>query len=295
MKEYFHDIKDKIDSNFRVMLSMRPLPQSGTDYFISEIGLSVTHSSNALEGNTFTFDETRLLLEKGITSSARSFREHQDIVGYKKGFDSLYSALKENKAISEDFIKALHSFVLAGDSGAGEYRTIYNCVGSLTKIVYTPCPPSKVSSEMQRYVSELQEDLSSYKNIKTEENIQWDDLFHTLAKHHIEFEKIHPFIDGNGRTGRLLLTYEMISLGLLPVDIGYEERERYNSALAAYDVKKERSTRPESKTEKMAILLAECELRSMEIWNKMFFDYRKAQEESNVICEEMQSARKFRL
>lgn len=95
-------------------------------------------------------------------------------------------------------------------------------------------------------------------------------MFHNLAKHHIEFENIHPFVDGNGRTGRLLLIYEMISLGLLPVDVRYEERDRYYAAISSYRDKEKYSTRPKSKTEGMAKLLAESELASMKIWLSIY-------------------------
>lgn len=95
-------------------------------------------------------------------------------------------------------------------------------------------------------------------------------MFQNLAKHHIEFENIHPFVDGNGRMGRLLLIYEMISLGLLPVDVRYEERDRYYAAISAYRDKEKYSTRPESKTEGMAKLLAESELESMKIWLSIY-------------------------
>lgn len=274
MKEKYQGILEQIDESYRVMKAMRPLPKAGVQYFVEEMGISIAHNSNALEGNTFTFDETRLLLEKGITASARSFREHEEIVGYKQGFDFLYRALKEERVVDEDFIKTLHAYVLRGSEGAGEYRTIQNYVGSLTKVKYTPCPPSQVPGKMRDYVAGLQEGISENKQIREQENVDWERLFHALAAHHIEFEKIHPFVDGNGRTGRLLLTYEMISLGLLPVDIRYEERERYYAGLASYDVKAKRSTRPESKTEKMAGLIAECELRSMKIWNDIFADYQ---------------------
>ena len=213
MKEYYSDIIKKVDSNYRTMKSMRPLPQDSVNYFVNEMGITVTHSSNALEGNTFTFDETRLLLEKGITSSARSFREHQDIVGYKQGFDFIYSALKERKTIDEAFIKTLHSYVLSGSNEAGKYRTIQNYVGSLTKVVYTPCPPSQVPSEMEAYISDLQNDLEKYADLRGQQNINWEELFHTLAKHHIEFEKIHPFIDGNGRTARSLIYWYLLQKG----------------------------------------------------------------------------------
>ena len=293
MKEFYEKIIEKIDSNFRIMKSMRPLPKSGIDYFVSEMGISVAHSSNALEGNTFTFDETRMLIERGITSSARTFREHEDIIGYKKGFDFLYKSIKEDKQIDEEFIKSLHSYVLRGSEEAGKYRTVQNYVGNMTKVEYTPCPPSEVPEQMKAYIEKLKSDKEKNKDFFNQENVDWESLFHTLATHHIEFEKIHPFIDGNGRTGRLLLTYEMIAMRLLPIDIRYEERARYYSAFSSYDVKKLRSPRPESKTEKMANLIAECELRSMEIWNKTFADYRNSQKPSASLmdmCSQMDSS-----
>ena len=294
MTEYYLNILSQIDTNYTIMKSMRPLPQDGIEYFKNEMGIVVTHSSNALEGNTFTFDETRLLLEKGITSVARTFHEHEDIVGYKAGYDFLYAAAKQNQIIDEDFIKKLHSFVLSGKESAGQYRTIQNYVGSLTKVVYVPPTPSQIEDKMRNYVSMLQSDLAKNQALFKQEKIEWENIFNTLALHHIEFEKIHPFIDGNGRTGRLLLTYELISIGLLPIDIQAEERARYDAAFKHFDTKKERSTRPESKTEKMANLLAECELKSMTIWNKIFIEYQNTQKQNNV-SEAKPPRRKFKL
>ena len=127
----YRDIIEKIDADYKKIKAMRPLPAAGVAYFRNEFAISTTHNSNAIEGNTFTYDETKLLLEKGITASARSFREHEDIVGYKKGFDYLYEALNQGTEISEDFVKRLHSFVLRGAEDAGEYRTIQNYIGDL--------------------------------------------------------------------------------------------------------------------------------------------------------------------
>ena len=270
------DIIERLDENFKKIKSMRPLPAAGVAYFLNEFAISTTHNSNAIEGNTFTYDETKLLLEKGITCSARSFREHDDIIGYKKGFDFLYESLKQGTEISEDFVKQLHSIVLRGADDAGQYRTIQNYIGDLSRTVYTPCPPREVPDKMKDYIGKVWADFKKNKDLMAQENIEWSALFHSFAEHHIEFERIHPFIDGNGRTGRLLLTYEIISLGLIPIDIRYEERSRYYAALAAYGDKSRYSTRPESKTEKMAKLLAECELRSSNIWVKTFSDYIQA-------------------
>lgn len=266
----YQDILLQIDETFSRMKGIRPLSESEVRYYYDEFSISSAHNSNAIEGNTFTYDETRLLLKEGITSNARSFREHEEIIGYKKAFDYLYSAVKDNTKISEEFIKKLHGYVLRGDEGAGQYRKIQNYVGDMFNVKYTPCPPSEVPEKMRIYVEELREDLERNAKIKEQDDPEWAELFYNLAKHHIEFEKIHPFVDGNGRTGRLLLIYEMIYIGLLPVDIRYEERARYYSALAAYEDKAKYSARSESKFEPMAKLLAESELASMQAWLHTF-------------------------
>ena len=264
------DIIQAIEECFKRMKQIRPLKPEEIAYFNREFSISASHNSNAIEGNTFTYDETKLLIEKGIVTGAHSLRESEDIVGYKQAFDFLYDAVKKEQPITEEFIKAIHAFVLRGEEDAGKYRTIQNYIGSITRIVYTPCPPSQVQEKMNVYVQSLAKDFAGNIKMVRVGDINWIDLFHKLAKHHIEFENIHPFIDGNGRTGRLLLTYELICMGLLPVDIRYEERDRYYASIKAYRDKEKYSSREDSKTEKLAKLLAECELQSLEIWLRTF-------------------------
>lgn len=269
-QQKYIDIIGEIEKCYARMKEVRPLTASELNYFNNEFSISASHNSNAIEGNTFTFDETKLLIEKGIVTGAHSLRESEDIVGYKQAFDFLYESVKDKKPITEEFIKKVHSFVLRGDEEAGQYRTIQNYVGNLTRIVYTPCSPAQVPKKMKAYVEEVQADCKNNAELAEQGQFNWVELFHNLAKHHIEFENIHPFVDGNGRTGRLLLIYEMISLGLLPVDVRYEERDRYYAAISSYRDKEKYSTRPESKTEGMAKLLAESELESMKIWLSIY-------------------------
>ena len=266
------DIIQTISECFQKMKNVRPLSAEEVAYFNREFSISASHNSNAIEGNTFTYDETKLLIEQGIVTGAHSLRESEDIVGYKQAFDFLYDAVKKEQLITEDFIKAIHAFVLRGDEEAGQYRKIQNYIGSITRVVYTPCPPSQVAAKMRDYVADLAKDMEVNIQKARLGELDWVEIFHNLAKHHIEFEDIHPFIDGNGRTGRLLLTYELICMGLLPVDIRYEERERYYAGIKAYRDKEKYSTREDSKTEKLAKLLAECELQSMKIWLQTFAD-----------------------
>ena len=266
------DIIQTISECFQKMKNIRPLSAEEVAYFNREFSISASHNSNAIEGNTFTYDETKLLIEQGIVTGAHSLRESEDIVGYKQAFDFLYDAVKKEQPITEDFIKAIHAFVLRGDEEAGQYRKIQNYIGSITRVVYTPCPPSQVAAKMRDYVADLAKDMEVNIQKARLGELDWVEIFHNLAKHHIEFENIHPFIDGNGRTGRLLLTYELICMGLLPVDIRYEERERYYAGIKAYRDKEKYSTREDSKTEKLAKLLAECELQSMKIWLQTYTD-----------------------
>ncbi|MCI8434686.1 MAG: Fic family protein [Clostridia bacterium] len=269
-QQKYIDIIGEIGNSYALMKKVRPLTASELKYFNNEFSISASHNSNAIEGNTFTFDETKLLIEKGIVTGAHSLRESEDIVGYKQAFDFLYESVKEKKPITEEFIKQVHGFVLRGDEEAGKYRTIQNYVGNMTRIVYTPCPPTQVPEKMKAYVAEVQTDCKHNAELAEQGQFNWVELFHNLAKHHIEFENMHPFVDGNGRTGRLLLIYEMISLGLLPVDVRYEERDRYYAAISSYRDKEKYSTRIESKTEGMAKLLAESELASMKIWLSIY-------------------------
>lgn len=269
-QQKYVDIIKELGNSLALMKKVRPLSESEIKYFVGEFSISASHNSNAIEGNTFTLDETKLLIEKGIVTGAHSLRESEDIVGYKEAFDFLYAAVKTKAEITEDFIKRIHSFVLRGDGEAGEYRKIQNYVGNAARIIFTPCSPSKVPEKMSEYVKALQADCVENVSIVAGGTINWIELFHRLARHHIEFENIHPFIDGNGRTGRLLLVYEMISMGLLPVDIRYEERDRYYAAIKSYIDKEKYSTRPESKTESLAKLLAERELASMKLWLSIY-------------------------
>ena len=269
-QQKYGEVLQELAMCYRRMQSLRPLDQSELAYFYREFSISASHNSNAIEGNTFTFDETKILIEKGIVTGAHSLRESEDILGYKQAFDHLYVAVKDKQPITEAFIKELHGFVLRGDPDAGSYRQIQNYVGSLSRVVYTPCPPKDVPSEMQKYAETVQSEFKEFLDEQKDGEFDWVKLLHMLSGHHILFENIHPFIDGNGRTGRLLLSYEMILLGLLPVDIRYEERERYYAAIQHYRDKEKYSDRPEGKTENLAKLLAECELESMKRWLDVF-------------------------
>lgn len=262
-----NDLTDGINTKFQRIKQLRPLSDSEIKYYYDEFSISNSHNSNAIEGNTFTYDETRMLIKEGLAFSNHDIKEHNEIIGYKKAFDFLYDLTKRCSSIDETIIKKIHSFVVMGDESAGSYRTIQNYIGDMFSIAFTPCSPTILEKSMSDYISILNKDIEKIRSIKESDNIDWLDIFRILAREHISFERIHPFIDGNGRTGRLILIFEMISAGLLPIDIRYEERIHYYSAFKEFEKKIKYTDRPE---DKMARLMMNCESKSMDTWLKTF-------------------------
>lgn len=268
------DILNKIDETYKTIKAMRPIPESAVKRFREEHDILTSYYSNAIEGNNFTYDETRLLLKNGVTTTSRTMREHNDILGHSRAYMSLYTAVKENTQVTEGFIKELHSKVLQGDDYAGRYRDIDVFVGDTINVTYTAPGPERVPQLMKNYSESFSQELeSNSKTMLEAKDPDWSKFFHNLAEHHIEFERIHPFVDGNGRTGRLLLNYELLRAGLIPLNIVLENRARYEAGFKSFETKAQFSSRPDSKTEGMAKLLAESEYQSMQQWLKMFDSY----------------------
>lgn len=274
-QQKYSEIISEIDANYKKMKSVRPIPVAAIKRYKDELNILSSYYSNAIEGNTFTYDETRLLIKDGVVSSARTLRENEDIIGYSLAFNSLYDSIKKNEPITVDFVKRLHALVMRGDEYAGKYRDAQVYIGNAIEISYVAPSSSLVDELMLRYVSEVQSDIKKNISMKlgTGEH-KWVELFTSISRHHIEFERIHPFFDGNGRTGRLLLNYELLRYGLLPINITPELRARYSAAFGRYEKKEKYSTRSlDSKYEGLAKLLAECELASMNSWSTMFDNY----------------------
>lgn len=272
----YSEILSQIDANYKRMKSMRPIPAAAMNRYKEELNILTSYCSNAIEGNTFTYDETRLLIKEGVVSSARTLRENEDILGHSLAFESLYYSIKQKEPITEQFVKKLHALVLRGDEYAGKFRDAPVYIGNATGISYVAPPNSMVEELVQQFVTRVQSDIE--KNVSLTQSCakeqNWMELFTNISEHHIEFERIHPFFDGNGRTGRLLLNYELLCYGLLPINVTPEMRARYNAAFKQYEKKEKYSTRSEeSKYESMAKILAESELNSMNSWNQMFENF----------------------
>ena len=179
-----------------------------------------TYNSNAIEGNTLTLRETDLVL-RGLTIDQKPLKDHMEAVGHKEAFDFVSELVKDNVPISESIIKQIHYLVLADKKeDRGVYRRIpVHIIGAQHELVQ----PYLIEPKMEQLLYDF---AASTEHIVTK-----------LARFHIEFEGIHPFIDGNGRTGRLLVNLELMKAGFPPIDIKFTDRIAYYRAFDEYHVK----------------------------------------------------------
>jgi len=211
---------DVIDSLASELKNKRPLTSTEIKRLRNEFIIEHTYDSNAIEGNTLTLRETALILQEGITIAEKPLKDHLEIIGYKDAFEYIISLVDEKSELTESVIKQIHSLVLMNDaSNRGIYRSLpVRIVGA----THEPPQPYIVPIKMEEL-------LADYKEIKEKLHI-----IDAVAIFHLRFEGIHPFIDGNGRTGRLILNFELMKNGLLPVNIKFTNRREYYDCFDAY-------------------------------------------------------------
>lgn len=200
--------------------SRRPLTAGEVARLNEEFIVEYTYNSNAIEGNTLTLRETDLVL-RGLTIDGKPLKDHMEAVGHKEAFDFVSELVKDNVPISEGIIKQIHYLVLADKrEDRGVYRRVpVHIMGAQ----HEPVQPYLIKPKMEQLLYDF---AASTEHIVTK-----------LARFHIEFEGIHPFIDGNGRTGRLLVNLELMKSGLPPIDIKFTDRIAYYNAFDEYYVK----------------------------------------------------------
>lgn len=200
--------------------SRRPLTAGEFARLNEEFIVEYTYNSNAIEGNTLTLRETDLVL-RGLTIDSKPLKDHMEAVGHKEAFDFVSELVKDNVPISEGIIKQIHYLVLADKR---EDRGVYRRVPvRIMGAQHEPVQPYLIEPKMEQLLYDF---AASTEHIVTK-----------LARFHIEFEGIHPFIDGNGRTGRLLVNLELMKSGFPPIDIKFTDRIAYYNAFDEYYVK----------------------------------------------------------
>ena len=209
------DIEKKRD----LLSTKRPLTQGELERLREEFMIDFTYNSNAIEGNTLTLKETALALE-GMTVDQKPLKDHLEAVGHRDAFLYVQEIAKNQVELSEYVIKNIHSLVLMNrPEDKGQYRRIpVRIMGACTE----PVEPYMIEPKM----SEL---LAANEGRKTQMT-----TVERIARFHLEFEGIHPFIDGNGRTGRLILNLELIRNGFPPINVKFTDRKRYYDAFDAF-------------------------------------------------------------
>lgn len=216
LSKNMQDILNKIDSIKSVLDGYRPFPDHVIKQLRDYYRIGLTYSSNAIEGNTLTESETKVIIEDGITIGGKSLREHYEVIGHAKSYDQMHSLLDDS--ISEEQVLMLHRlFFEQIDAGnAGKYRN-KNVI--ITGTDYLPPDYSEVAGLMKRHVENLNSGAGN-KHV-----LEW------ASGLHVEFESIHPFSDGNGRIGRLLLSALTLKNGYCPVVIPPIRRAEYIAAM----------------------------------------------------------------
>ncbi|MGH7203599.1 MAG: Fic family protein [Candidatus Levyibacteriota bacterium] len=198
--------------------SYGPLPKSVLKNLEEWYRVELTYTSNAIEGNTLTRQETALIVEKGITVPGKSLVEHQEATNHAHAFTYIQQLAEEKKReeLTIQDILDIHKMILQkiDDTDAGRLRSTPVRISGSTTVLPNPL---KVPELMESFIHWLQ--------TATDHPVQ------IAADAHYKLVSIHPFIDGNGRTARLLMNFILMQSHFPPAIIKKEERNRYLNAL----------------------------------------------------------------
>ena len=204
--------KEKLDN-------LRPLPKDAVIRILEDIRLRHTYHSDAIEGNTLTLQETKLVLEEGVTIGGKPLKDHIEAKNDAEAFDLMIELVHAKKSISQEIIQQIHEAVTRGIlQNPGQYR-----IGNVGITGSATTPPSylKIIRLMDEYIQDIQK-LSLHPVKKA-------------AFIHHELVRIHPFLDGNGRVARLLTNLFLMKKGYPPIVVKKTDRKRYYHTLDKAD------------------------------------------------------------
>lgn len=197
----------------------RPLTSAEVNRLNEEFMIDYTYNSNAIEGNTLTLQETTLVLQ-GVTIDKKPLKHHMEAIGHREAFYFVVDLVKDKMQLNESLIKQIHSLVLMdAPQDKGVYRRLPVSIMGASHI-----PPQPYLIEKQ-----MEELIENYKKWSKTKNI-----VKLVSLLHLNFEFIHPFIDGNGRTGRLLINLILMQKGYPPINIKFEDRAKYYQCFEDY-------------------------------------------------------------
>lgn len=197
---------------------LRPFPKAALEKLKERIVVEWTYNSNAIEGNSLTLKETKLVLEDGLTIKGKPLKEHLEAINHKDAIEFVEKSLSKRAKVTPLLIRQIHSLVLTkiDDKEAGKYRNIKVTISGSKYI-----PPESIS------VSHLMADFGKWLKIKKSKA----NIIEYAAMAHFKLVHIHPFVDGNGRTARLLTNLVLMQHGFPPTVVLKVDRKRYYDCL----------------------------------------------------------------
>jgi len=203
------DLKKSLDS-------LRPLKNDRLSKIKKSFNIDQTYHSNAIEGSTLTFNETKLIINEGLTIGGKSVNEHLEVINHQEALLFLEELVLCEDKVSERDINQLHYLILKGidTKNAGVYRNKNVGVRKSDGSIYSFVEPLHVPDAMREFVAWANEPKSLHPVIEA-------------ADVHYRFVSIHPYVDGNGRTARLLMNLVLMRKGYVPALIRIENRAEY--------------------------------------------------------------------
>lgn len=202
--------------------ALRPLPPTAVARLNDQLTVEWIYNSNAIEGNTLTLQETRLILETGLTVGGKSLREHVEVTNHREAIRYVEALVDGKEPVSAFQVRQIHSLVLAGidDDSAGRYRIL---PVRITGSAHVPPEAWQVVQGMDDWQTWLTGEAASLHPVER------------AAEAHHRLVAIHPFLDGNGRTARLVMNLLLLREGYPPAIILRVNRRQYYRVLAGSD------------------------------------------------------------
>lgn len=210
---------EEIDKKKILLDNKRPFSKFAIDSLKKYYDVELTYNSNAIEGNTLTITETKVVLEDGITiGKGKTLKEHLEVINHKEAIDYIEDIVRKDIDINETVIKNLHYIILKSinNENAGVYRNVNVLISGSE---HRPPENFLVEEQMRELICWYNENKSKLHPIEL------------AAIFHHKYTYIHPFIDGNGRSGRLLTNLILMRNGYPICVIKIEDRDEYMNAL----------------------------------------------------------------
>ena len=220
MSEAIKKLLKEVDALKEQLSILRPLPEEALRKIQDALDIEYTYESNRIEGNALTLQETALVVNEGVTISGKSMREHLEAINHTEAISYIKDIAKQDIEISERTIKEIHALILHGidRENAGRYRTVPVMISGSA---HMPPQPYLIEKQMEDF-------MIRFKQMEKE-------MVHPVlvaAYLHDELVRIHPFIDGNGRTFRLLMNLYLLRNGYVIITLKGSNDEKVNYYMA---------------------------------------------------------------